>query len=63
MTCEKIKDLNISTEQLQVLRAVSTLGGVMMLGFLLHKRKDGDVHNGFIVTLFTVTVAKWTWKF
>ncbi|WP_375682325.1 hypothetical protein [Bartonella sp. AP40SXNS] len=63
MTCERIKGLNISTEQLQVPRAVSTLGGVMMLVFLLHKRKDGDAHNSFIVTLFTVTVANWTWEF
>lgn len=35
----------------------------MMLGFFFYKRKDGDVHNGFIVTLFTITVANWAWEF
>ncbi|WP_375645557.1 hypothetical protein [Bartonella sp. OC29QHQL] len=47
-------------------RAVSTwglAGCMMMLGFLLHKRKDGDVHNGFIITLFTVIAANWAWEF
>ncbi len=66
LTCEKIKGVNISTEQPQVPRAVSTwglAGCMMMLGFLLHKRKDGDVHNGFIITLFTVIAANWAWEF